>query len=205
MSMTDAYGSPASDATSEPSGPRRLACSIRNLTKDYVLKSETVHALRGVSFDVPEGDYAAIMGPSGSGKSTLINQTLYPALAREQGLVTPDRNRSGHRRYARHDIRRLSFVMISQGLGFTLSEIREALSDLPENRTPNKGDWARISRRFKRDLEARIDQMSALRDRLDKCIGCGCLSLQSCKLYNPDDRIAARGSGPRFLRGDSAI
>ena len=73
MSMTDAYGSPASDATSEPSGPRRLACSLRNLTKDYVLKSETVHALRGVSFDVPEGDYAAIMGPSGSGKSTLLN------------------------------------------------------------------------------------------------------------------------------------
>ncbi|MDG2221238.1 MAG: ABC transporter ATP-binding protein [Rubripirellula sp.] len=73
MSMTDAYGSPTADATSEPSGPRRLACSIRDLTKDYVLKSETVHALRGVSFDVPEGDYAAIMGPSGSGKSTLLN------------------------------------------------------------------------------------------------------------------------------------
>lgn len=73
MSVTDAYGSPGSDPNTEPSGPRRLACSIRNLTKDYVLKSETVHALRGVSFDVPEGDYAAIMGPSGSGKSTLLN------------------------------------------------------------------------------------------------------------------------------------
>jgi putative ABC transport system ATP-binding protein len=73
MSMTDAYGATAADAVAEPGGPRRLACSIRNLKKDYVLKSETVHALRGVSFDVPEGDYVAIMGPSGSGKSTLLN------------------------------------------------------------------------------------------------------------------------------------
>ncbi len=118
------------------------------------------------------------------------------------GLVTPDRNESGHRRYARADIRRLSFVMISQGLGFSIAEIREALSMLPENRTPNKADWARISRGFGAELDRRIEQMQALRARLDGCIGCGCLSLKSCALYNRRDRAARRGAGPRYLMGD---
>jgi len=117
----------------------------------------------------------------------------------DERLVTPDRNESGHRRYARSDIRRLSFVMISQGLGFTISEIREALTDLPENRTPNKGDWARISRRFGKVLDDRIEQMQALRARLDGCIGCGCLSLETCKLYNPDDKARQTGTGPRLV------
>ena len=120
----------------------------------------------------------------------------------DEGLVTPDRNDSGHRRYARADIRRLSFVMISQGLGFSIAEIREALSTLPEHRTPNKGDWARISRRFGAVLDDRIEQMQALRARLDGCIGCGCLSLKTCALYNKRDRIARRGAGPRYLMGD---
>ena len=122
----------------------------------------------------------------------------------DEGLVTPDRNESGHRRYARSDIRRLSFVMISQGLGFSISEIREALADLPDNRTPNKGDWARISRRFGRVLDARIERMQALRARLDGCIGCGCLSLKTCALYNPRDKAARHGQGPRYLMGDRA-
>ena len=120
----------------------------------------------------------------------------------DEGLVTPDRNDSGHRRYDRSDIRRLSFVMISQGLGFTISEIREALTDLPENRTPNKGDWARISRRFGKVLDDRIEQMQALRARLDGCIGCGCLSLKTCALYNPKDKARTRGQGPRYVMGD---
>ena len=120
----------------------------------------------------------------------------------DEGLVTPDRNDSGHRRYDRSDIRRLSFVMISQGLGFTISEIREALTDLPENRTPNKGDWARISRRFGKVLDDRIEQMQALRARLDGCIGCGCLSLKTCSLYNPKDKARTRGQGPRYVMGD---
>lgn len=120
----------------------------------------------------------------------------------DEGLVTPDRNESGHRRYARSDIRRLSFVTISQGLGFTIAEIREALSSLPEHRTPNKGDWARISKRFGAVLDARIEQMQSLRERLDGCIGCGCLSLKTCALYNPRDRAARRGQGPRYLLGD---
>ncbi len=120
----------------------------------------------------------------------------------DEGLVTPERNDSGHRRYARHDIRRLSFVMISQGLGFSIAEIREALTSLPEHRTPSKGDWARISRRFGAVLDQRIEQMQALRARLDGCIGCGCLSLKTCALYNKRDRIARKGAGPRYLMGD---
>ena len=120
----------------------------------------------------------------------------------DEGLVSPDRNDSGHRRYARSDIRRLSFVMISQGLGFSIAEIREALAALPEHRTPSKADWARISRRFGRELDARIEQMQLLRQRLDSCIGCGCLSLKTCALYNPRDKARTRGQGPRYLLGD---
>ena len=120
----------------------------------------------------------------------------------DEGLVTPDRNAGGHRRYARADIRRLSFVMISQGLGFTLAEIRAALAGLPEHRTPNKADWARISRSFGAVLDQRIDRMQALRARLDGCIGCGCLSLKTCTLFNKRDRAARRGAGPRYLLGD---
>lgn len=118
--------------------------------------------------------------------------------------MTPDRNESGHRRYTRADIRRLSFVMISQGLGFSIADIRTALISLPQHRTPNKGDWARISKHFGAELDARIEQMQALRARLDGCIGCGCLSLKTCALYNPRDRIKRKGPGPRYLLGDSA-
>lgn len=119
-----------------------------------------------------------------------------------EGLVAPGRNDAGHRRYARADIRRLSFVMISQGLGFSIAEIREALSALPRHRAPTRADWARISRRFGRVLDDRIARMQALRDRLDGCIGCGCLSLINCALYNPRDKARARGAGPRYLLGD---
>ena len=123
----------------------------------------------------------------------------------DEGLVSPDRNDAGHRRYERADLRRLSFVMISQDLGFGIAEIRQALASLPEGRTPTKADWARISNRFGRVLDARITQMQALRNRLDGCIGCGCLSLQTCALYNPRDRAAKRGAGPRYLMGDRAV
>ncbi len=120
----------------------------------------------------------------------------------EEGLVSPDRNPAGHRRYVRADIRRLSFVMISQGLGFSIAEIRDALASLPRNRTPGKSDWARISRKFGAVLDQRITRMQALRARLDGCIGCGCLSLRHCALYNKRDRAARRGPGPRYLMGD---
>lgn len=122
----------------------------------------------------------------------------------EEGLVAPDRTSSGQRRYDRSDIRRLSFVIISQSLGFSIAEIREALSSLPAHRAPDKRDWARISRRFGAVLDDRIAQMQALRARLDGCIGCGCLSLKTCALYNPRDRARRHGAGPRYLMGDSS-
>ncbi|MCZ4354173.1 redox-sensitive transcriptional activator SoxR [Roseovarius aestuarii] len=119
-----------------------------------------------------------------------------------EGLVTPDRTETGQRRYQRADIRRLSFIMISQSLGFSLSEIRDALASLPSDRAPDKRDWSRISRRFGAVLDTRIARMQDLRDRLDQCIGCGCLSLKTCGLYNPRDRARRNGVGPRFLLGD---
>ena len=120
----------------------------------------------------------------------------------DKGLLTPGRNAGGQRRFARSDIRRLSFVMISQQLGFSLAEILDLFKDLPDNRTPTKADWTRMGRRFRRDIDARIDGLAKLRDKLDGCIGCGCLSLKNCALYNPKDQAAAKGQGPRYLIGD---
>lgn len=117
----------------------------------------------------------------------------------DEGLVRPERNAAGQRRYVKSDIRRLSFIMLSQKLGFTISEIREAMSPLPLDRAPNKADWTRISKTFGQELDFRIAKMQSLRDRLDSCIGCGCLSLQSCHLYNPQDIQGSQGQGPRLV------
>ncbi len=119
-----------------------------------------------------------------------------------KGLVSPVRNAGGQRRYLASDIRRLSFVLIAQQLGFALEDIRRRLSALPDGRTPTRRDWSRISAGFRAELQQRIDMLTRMRDRLDGCIGCGCLSLKTCRLYNPDDRAAERGSGPRFLLED---
>lgn len=119
----------------------------------------------------------------------------------EKGLVEALRTRGGQRRFLRSDIRRLSFALIAQQLGFSLQEIRAELARLPQGRTPNAADWAKISRGFRRQLDERIAAMQRVRDRLDNCIGCGCLSLRKCALYNRDDRLAAEGAGPRYLVG----
>lgn len=121
----------------------------------------------------------------------------------EEGLIAPWRNAAGRRRFQRADIRRLSFVMIAQQFGFTLPQIRVELDRLPRHRAPTKVDWARISTTFRKDLDTRIARLQKLRDTLDGCIGCGCLSLEACALYNPKDRASARGTGPRYLLGDS--
>ena len=120
----------------------------------------------------------------------------------DEGLVAPWRSAGGQRRFARADLRRLSFVMIAQQLGFSLREIRDQLAGLPKDRAPTKSDWARISAGFRESLEARIERLTLLRDRLDGCIGCGCLSLESCQLYNAGDRARDKGRGPRYLLGD---
>ncbi|HCQ67137.1 MAG TPA: redox-sensitive transcriptional activator SoxR [Rhodobacteraceae bacterium] len=117
----------------------------------------------------------------------------------DEGLVHPERTAAGQRRFLRSDIRRLSFVMIAQRLGFALSRIRELLQDLPDRRTPNARDWSRISTEIRGELDQRIAQLERLRDTLDGCIGCGCLSLETCALYNPDDIVGAEGTGPRFV------
>lgn len=119
-----------------------------------------------------------------------------------QGLVSPDRNNGGQRRFRRTDIRRLSFVMIAQQLGLSISDIRSQLNKLPSARTPTQKDWRVMSGEFRRHIEERIAALELMRDRLDGCIGCGCLSLRNCALYNPSDRVSAKGSGPRYLLGD---
>ncbi|WP_295317016.1 redox-sensitive transcriptional activator SoxR [Roseobacter sp.] len=120
----------------------------------------------------------------------------------EQGLIRPWRNPGGQRRFDRSDLRRLSFVIIARQFGFTLPEIRRELDHLPGGRTPTKADWKKISTRFRSGLNARIETLERLRDNLDGCIGCGCLSLPTCALYNPADKVAEKGPGPRYLMGD---
>ncbi len=119
-----------------------------------------------------------------------------------QGLIEPLRNAGGQRRFMRADIRRLSFVQIAQQFGFSIARIRALLDELPQGRAPNEKDWARIGQVFRADLDQRIETLEKLRDNLDGCIGCGCLSMKKCALYNPEDRVAAKGAGPRYLMGD---
>lgn len=119
-----------------------------------------------------------------------------------KGLVQPLRNSGGQRRFLRSDIRRLSFVLIAQQLGCTIGEISKLLGQLPHGRAPTKNDWTRISTEFRAVLDARIEMLHRTRDLLDGCIGCGCLSLETCALYNPKDRAQKHGPGPRWLMGD---
>lgn len=122
-----------------------------------------------------------------------------------QGLLSAERNAGNQRRYPRAALRRVAFIRAAQQVGISLSEVREALETLPDRRTPTKADWARLSRRWRARLDARIDALVALRDRLDGCIGCGCLSLKACALWNPQDALGRQGSGARRLgRGDLA-
>ena len=116
-----------------------------------------------------------------------------------RGLMQAIRSAGNQRRFPRADIRRLSFALIAQQLGLTLAEIAAVLATLPQGRSPTRADWQAISRRIRSALQQRIEMLERTRDRLDGCIGCGCLSLARCALYNPGDRAAAAGTGPRFL------
>ena len=121
-----------------------------------------------------------------------------------RGLVSAVRTSGNQRRFARSDIRRLSFALIAQQMGLSLSEIEAELATLPKDQAPTRDDWQRISGRIRAAVEARINMLERTRDLLDGCIGCGCLSLDRCALYNPGDRAARAGAGPRFLLGDRA-
>jgi MerR family transcriptional regulator, redox-sensitive transcriptional activator SoxR len=116
--------------------------------------------------------------------------------------VAPVRSAGRQRRFPRSDIRRLSFILIAQQMGLTIEEIGGLLSGLPQGRTPTVKDWDAMSRGFRRQLDARIATLTLLRDKLDGCIGCGCLSLKKCALYNPQDRAQRHGAGPRYVLGD---
>ncbi|MXO96123.1 redox-sensitive transcriptional activator SoxR [Erythrobacter aquimaris] len=118
----------------------------------------------------------------------------------ERGLVEALRTSGNQRRFLRGDIRRLSFILIAQRLGLSLAEIEEALAGLPQGRTPNAADWKRISGSIRKRIEDQIASLEKMRDSLDGCIGCGCLSLKKCALYNADDKWGESGTGPRVLR-----
>ena len=120
----------------------------------------------------------------------------------EKGLVEPHRTSGGQRRFLRSDIRRLSFALIAQQMGLSIGEIESELIKLPQGRTPTQADWTKISRSMRKMLDAKIAELQRTRDRLDGCIGCGCLSLKKCKLYNPDDRAGLKGPGPRLVMED---
>jgi MerR family redox-sensitive transcriptional activator SoxR len=121
-----------------------------------------------------------------------------------EGLIQSSRSAGGQRRYEREVLRRVSFIRIAQQLDVSLDEIRAALASLPDNRTPTKADWERLARSWRTRLDQRIATLERLRDNLGDCIGCGCLSLKACSLYNAGDRAATLGVGPRYLLGDSA-
>ena len=117
----------------------------------------------------------------------------------ERRLLTSLRTGGNQRRFLRSDIRRISFILIAQKLGLGLSEIEAELATLPQGRTPTLTDWQRISRSMRTALDAKIQLLTRTKQKLDQCIGCGCLSLSRCQLYNRDDRAAGGGTGPRFV------
>lgn len=119
-----------------------------------------------------------------------------------EGLIHSDRAASGHRRFHREALRRVAFIRVAQRVGLTLEEIRAALATLPDGRTPTAADWERLSKRWRSRLDEEIAALERVRDQLSSCIGCGCLSLRTCQLYNPADVAAGRGAGPRYLLGD---
>jgi MerR family redox-sensitive transcriptional activator SoxR len=117
----------------------------------------------------------------------------------EKGLIQAMRTMGNQRRFLRSDIRRLSFILIAQKLGLGLTEIEEQLSTLPQGRTPTLSDWQKISRSMRFQIDKKIQLLSLTRAKLDECIGCGCLSLSRCQLYNRDDRAGTGGTGPRYV------
>ena len=122
----------------------------------------------------------------------------------QRELITSTRTEGNQRRYPRDVLRRVAFIRIAQRVGLSLEEIAGALSSLPSERTPTARDWERLGRRWRDELDERVRLLEALRDDLTSCIGCGCLSLQHCHLYNPADGAARLGAGARYLLGDSS-
>lgn len=119
----------------------------------------------------------------------------------QRGLIASERAGSGHRRYPRAVLRRIAFIVFAQKIGFSLDEIAGELAKLPDERIPTRSDWARLSGAWTKRIDARIAELERLRRGLTQCIGCGCLSISRCALANPGDRVARRGTGPRYWMG----
>jgi MerR family redox-sensitive transcriptional activator SoxR len=143
----------------------------------------------GISMEMSVGEVAS---RSGVAVSTLH---FYEA----EGLIHSWRNSGNQRRYSREVLRRVAVIRVAQRTGISLASIREALKTLPNGRTPTAEDWKKLSQKWRLELNERIDRLTRLRDQLDGCIGCGCLSLGSCPLRNPWDKLAEEGPGPRLL------
>jgi MerR family redox-sensitive transcriptional activator SoxR len=148
--------------------------------------------------------------------SSLANRVTISELARragvatsalryyeQLGLISSERTAGGQRRYARAMLRRVAFVRAAQAVGLSLGEVRVALARLPDERTPTKADWNKVSATWIRRIDQRIAELERLRETLNSCIGCGCLSLRTCRLSNPNDTAATRGTGARWLLGDT--
>jgi MerR family redox-sensitive transcriptional activator SoxR len=116
-----------------------------------------------------------------------------------KGLIKSVRSAGQQRRYGRDVLRRVAVIKVAQRIGIPLASIGDALAALPEGRTPTASDWAQLSSVWRKELDERIGQLTRLRDQLDTCIGCGCLSIEACKLRNPLDELSDRGSGPQLL------
>ena len=118
----------------------------------------------------------------------------------EKGLIQSERNAGNQRRYPRHVLRRIGIIKAAQQLGISLHSIQQAFDSLPQDRRPSREDWALLGEKWRRDLDIRIQKLVRLRDQMDQCIGCGCLSIEQCPLRNPGDKLATEGPGPRLLR-----
>lgn len=123
----------------------------------------------------------------------------------DRGLIGSERTNGNQRRYQASTLRRVAFIRTAQRVGLSLEEIGDALAGLPDGRTPTTSDWHRISRAWRPRLDEQIRRIELLRDRLDSCIGCGCLSLKTCALTNPGDQLADRGPGAVLLESESAL
>ena len=197
-------------ATTPPKRPSRvLPMMIANRSgfcnTNTLLQKSTAGAMRAVKVNLksrPAQGYHGRMEPELT-IGALSNRTGVATSAlrfyEAQGLIHATRSAGGQRRYPRSTLRRVSFIRVAQHVGLSLEEIRSALASLPENRTPDAKDWHRLSMSWRPRLDAQIALLERLRDRLDGCIGCGCLSLAFCKLLNPDDVAARSGPGPRYL------
>ena len=145
----------------------------------------------------PEGPHRELAVGQVAARSGVAISTIH--FYESKGLIRSWRNKSNHRRYARAVLRRVALIKVAQRTGISLASIREALKALPNRRPATAEDWQRLSAHWRNDLEDRIERLTRLRDQLDGCIGCGCLSLVVCPLRNPQDRLGKKGTGPRLL------